>query len=533
MQRFSNLYKALDQTNSTNAKVEVMVNYFREVGPEDGAWAVYFLSGRRLKRLVGHAMLREWLIEASDIPAWLVEDSYSNVGDLAETVALLLGNTESVSADTRSLGSWIRDELLALRGASAEEQEERVKGWWRALDYDGCYVVTKLLTGALRVGVSQLLVARALAEYADLPRPTILHRMMGDWEPSAQFFESLMDPDDGEAVRSRPYPFFLASPLEADPDETRIGPASDWQLEWKWDGIRGQSIRRDGEVFLWSRGEELITERFPEIAQAMAALNADCVLDGEILGWQDGEPLPFNELQRRLGRKKVGKKLLDDVPVSFVAYDILEQDGVDLRSRPLHERRAILEELLENAPDRIELSKTLTVTDWQDAGTQRENARERGVEGLMLKRHNSPYGTGRKRGDWWKWKVDPYTVDAIMIYAQAGHGRRSNLYTDYTFAVWDDDKLVPFAKAYSGLNNSEIAELDRWIRRNTKERFGPVRSVEPKQVFELAFEGINRSTRHKSGVAVRFPRVLRWRKDLGPDGADSLETVSRLIEGEE
>ena len=533
MQRFSKLYQCLDQTNSTNAKVEAMVDYFGRVDPADGAWAVYFLSGRRLKRLVGHANLRQWLVEVSGLPAWLVEDSYSNVGDLAETVALLLGDTSGGAPDDRTLDSWVRDELLPLREASVDEQAERIKGWWRSLDYEGSYVVTKLLTGALRVGVSQLLVARALAQCAGLPRPTVLHRMMGDWEPSAAFYEQLLNPDDGETIRSRPYPFFLASPLDGDPESNAFGEVGDWQLEWKWDGIRGQLIRREGETYLWSRGEELITGRFPEIEAAAESLSADCVLDGELLAWRDGQPLPFNELQRRIGRKKVGKKLLADVPVSFIAYDLLEKDGIDLRSRTLRERRAELTRLLDDADERIRVSETIDVADWASAAERRDEARQRGVEGLMLKRFESPYRTGRKRGDWWKWKVEPYTVDAIMIYAQAGHGRRSNLYTDYTFAVWNDDELVPIAKAYSGLDNGEIQELDRWIRRNTRERFGPVRAVEPEQVFELAFEGINRSARHKSGIAVRFPRIARWRRDLGPDGADSLDSVQRLVDRNE
>lgn len=527
---FSRLYQTLDQTTSTNAKVAAMVRYFGDAAPADAVWALYFLSGRRVKRLVGAAALREWLVEAVDLPAWLVEESYASVGDLAETIALLVPTGES-TAPALTLDQWMRERILPLGVAEADAQREAVIGWWRELDYEQCFLVNKLLTGALRVGVSQTLVARALAELAELPRPVILHRLMGHWEPEAAFFEALLAPDDGATDVSRPYPFCLASPLETGRDETDelLGPVEDWQVEWKWDGIRAQLIRRDNETFLWSRGEDLITERFPEIATAAAALPGESVLDGEILAWRDPEGvLGFAALQRRIGRKNVSAKMRDEVPVIFLAYDLLERAGEDLRELALGERRRRLEALIGAERRVIRVSPLVDAAGWNEYAALRESARERNVEGLMLKHVDSPYGTGRKRGLWWKWKVDPHTVDAVMIYAQPGHGRRANLYTDYTFGVWDGETLVPFAKAYSGLSNEEIGELDRWIRRNTVERFGPVRSVKAEQVFELAFEGISASTRHKSGVAVRFPRIARWRRDLGAGDADTLAAVKAL-----
>ncbi len=546
MKAFARLYQSLDQTTSTNAKVAAMQEYFADAAPEDAAWAVYFLSGRRIKRLIGAALLRTWLVEESELPAWLVEDTYASVGDLAETIALLLAPTHD-TGDVSSLSDLIEDKLLPLRGAEPAQQRAVVTTWWRTQAYERCYLINKLMTGALRVGVSQILLARALAENADLPRAVILHRLMGEWQPNAAFYNALIAEDDGAASQSRPYPFCLAAPL-ADAAgintdclasiETTLGPVSHWQAEWKWDGIRAQLVRRGGETFLWSRGEELIGERFPEIVAAAEKLDDGTVLDGELLAWKlpytDEGVLPFAELQRRIGRKTVGKKLLNDVPCLFLAYDLLENNGEDLREYPLHARRTRLQALIghsqsDDTRHGLQLSRQLEASDWSTLAEHRSDSRARQVEGLMLKRVDSAYGTGRKRGLWWKWKIEPHTVDAVMIYAQAGHGRRSNLFTDYTFAIWDDDVLVSFAKAYSGLDNSEIKKLDKWIRGNTIERFGPVRSVKPEQVFELAFEGINASSRHKSGIAVRFPRISRWRHDLSAKDADTLASVKRLI----
>lgn len=528
MQAFSALYQTLDQTTSTNAKVAAMVSYFDAASARDAAWAVYFLSGRRLKRLVGTSLLRDWLKQESGIPEWLVDDTYASVGDLAETIALLIAQPGE-SRETASLADWVEHNLLQLRDMDTDQQRETVIQWWRDQSYEQCYISNKLMTGALRVGVSQILLARAVATHAGLSRALVLHRLMGQWAADENFWLALTGEDNGETVSSRPYPFCLASPLEK--EAHTLGPCHEWIAEWKWDGIRAQLIRRQSETFLWSRGEELIGQRFPELNKIAEHLPEGTVIDGEILAWNDRGVMPFHELQKRIGRKTVSKKLLNDVPCLFLAYDQMEHEGKDIRELTLSQRREILLSLIESvALKQLRMSDSLEAHSWEELAGVREQSRDRGVEGLMLKHQDATYQTGRKRGFWWKWKVEPYTMDAVMLYAQAGHGRRANLFTDYTFGVWQDGALVPIAKAYSGLNNSEINKLDKWIRSNTVERFGPVRSVECVQVFELAFEGINLSTRHKSGIAVRFPRILRWRTDLAPTDADSLDDVKRLIQ---
>ncbi|HEV2852706.1 MAG TPA: ATP-dependent DNA ligase [Thermoanaerobaculia bacterium] len=535
MRRFARLYEELDRTTSTNEKVAALVSYFSSAPPEDAAWAVWFLTGRRLKRFLPGRLLAGWALEEARIPDWLFEDSYSSVGDLAETISLVLdGRGEAVpEGEIPPLARWMEERLLPLRALAPEEQRQRVTGWWRGLPRWETFVLNKLLTGELRVGVSQTLVERALAQVAGVPQPTLAHRLMGTWEPTAAFYEGLLTPGgEEEEDGSRPYPFYLASPLDQ-PAES-LGDPGEWLAEWKWDGIRAQLIRRGGHVHLWSRGEELITERFPELTRGAAALVPDgTVLDGEILAWRggrDGQVLPFAVLQRRIGRKKLTEKVLAEAPAVFLGFDLLETGGQDVRERPLAERRAGLERLLEPGRPFFLLSPSVEAATWEDLARAREEARGRGVEGLMLKRLSSPYRTGRRRGDWWKWKIDPFTVDAVLLYAQPGHGRRANLLTDYTFAVWSGGELVPIAKAYSGLSDEEILTLDGWIRRHTLEKFGPVRSVEPVQVFELAFEGIALSPRHKSGIAVRFPRIARWRTDKRPDQADTLEGIRRLLD---
>ncbi|HEX7180620.1 MAG TPA: ATP-dependent DNA ligase [Thermoanaerobaculia bacterium] len=530
MRRFAALYEALDRTTSTNDKVAALASYFASAPPEDAAWAVFFLTGRRVKRLLQSRLLAGWAIEVAGVPGWLFEESYASVGDLAETIALLLdGLGDPEPAAGLPLSVWVTERVLPLRGLPEEEQRARVTGWWAELGRWETFVLNKLLTGELRVGVSQTLVERALAQVAGVPAPAVAHRLMGSWEPSPSFYKSLLAPEaeEGEDV-SRPYPFYLASPLDS-PAEA-LGDRGEWLIEWKWDGIRAQLLRRRGEVHLWSRGEELITERFPEIARAAQSLLPDgTVLDGEVMAWKDGRPLPFAMLQRRIGRKKLTEKVLAEAPAVFVAYDLLEDGGRDVRDLPLAERRARLERLLERGRPVFLASPRVEEPTWEEVARVRGEARERGVEGLMLKRLESPYRTGRKKGDWWKWKIDPFSMDAVLVYAQAGHGRRANLLTDYTFAVWDGAELVPVAKAYSGLSDAEILELDGWIRRHTLQKFGPVRSVEPVQVFELAFEGIARSPRHRSGIAVRFPRIARWRTDKKPEEADTLEGLKGLL----
>ena len=532
MKAFAALYQRLDRSTATLDKRAALVAYFAQARPHDAAWALYLLSGGKVggarRRIAASGELRAWIGEEAALPAWLVNDSYDQVGDLAETLTLLLDDPAQGSAD-RPLAEWIETHLLGVANQDEAVRRAAVVAGWRQLPEGERLVFNKLLTGALRVGVSQRLVQQALAELSGIDIARIAQRMLGEWVPSPGLLAALLSPEERLEDRQQPYPFFLASPLEAEVDS--LGPIQDWTLEWKWDGIRLQLLRRQGEVALWSRGEERLDGRFPEIETAAMALPDGCVIDGELLAWREGEdqPLPFTALQTRIQRRKPGPKTLRDTPVRVLAYDLLEADGQDLRTQPLHVRRARLGSLLAALDDpRIVLSATVVAADWPAAAAQRALARERGVEGLMLKRRDSVYQSGRRRGDWWKWKIDPLTIDAVMIYAQAGHGRRSTLYTDYTFGVWDGELLVPVAKAYSGLDDKEILALDRWIRANTVERFGPVRSVRGEQVFELGFEAVNRSSRHKSGIAVRFPRILRWRQDKPAREADTLAQLQAL-----
>ena len=527
MKRFADLYRELDQSTATLDKRAALVRYFGEAPPADAAWAMWLLAGGKLARIANTRELREWIVQESGQPAWLVEDSYDHVGDLAETLTLLMGDPQAV-AEERSLVDWIEGILLPVANQDPGLRRTTVVAGWHALRFDERLLFNKLLTGALRVGVSQRLVQQALAEMSGIDISRIAQRMLGTWKPTPDFLHRLLTVEELPEDRQQPYPFFLASPLEN--EAPTLGDIDDWLLEWKWDGIRLQLIRRDGEVALWSRGEERLDGRFPEIEIAAMTLPRDCVIDGELLAWRDGDaPMPFTALQTRIQRRKPGAKTLADTPARVLAYDLLELQGEDLRQRPLFERRALLESLLaEHGDPRIVVSPRVEAGSWQAAAVLREDARKRGVEGLMLKRADSTYQSGRRRGDWWKWKIDPLTIDAVLLYAQSGHGRRSTLYTDYTFGVWDGDTLVPVAKAYSGLDDKEILSLDSWIRANTLERFGPVRSVKAHHVFELGFEAVNVSKRHKSGIAVRFPRILRWRRDKPMAEADRLETLQAL-----
>jgi DNA ligase-1 len=526
MKRFAALYDAIDRTTSTNAKVAAMQEYFTSAPAADAAWAVFFLTGRRLKRLVPGASIWLWTQAATGIDDWLLGECYAVVGDGAEVAALVLDQLSPEPAEDLALSAWLDQRILPLRGMDPAAQQAAVSGWLRALDRLQRFILLKLLTGELRVGVSQTLVVRALARAADLPATTTAARLMGDWSPGADWFVALQSRERTDDDRSRPYPFYLASPIEG--DVAALGDPRDWLVEWKWDGIRAQLVKRGGDVHLWSRGEELITHRFPEIVAAATRLADGTVLDGEVLAFRDGRPLPFSALQQRIGRQKQVAEMARAVPVVFMTYDILEDEGADVREHPLERRRARLAALLA-ADGVIRASPVVRAASWDEFGRLRAESRERGVEGFMLKRLTSPYGVGRRKGAWWKWKIDPFSIDAVLIYAQPGSGRRASLLTDYTFGVWNQGELVPIAKAYSGLSNEEIAELDRWIRRHTLERFGPVRHVEPIHVFELGFEGIAPSSRHRSGVAVRFPRMLRWRKDKPAAEADTLDVVKRLI----
>jgi len=526
---FAELYRALDETTRTSVKVAALVRYFRHEKAADAAWAIYLLIGRKPRQVVPSRKLALWAAEAAGLPDWLFEECYHAVGDLAETMALVL--PAPLRSSELPLHSWIEERLLPLRGAPETEQRQAMLQAWTELNQQERLVCNKIITGGFRVGVSAQLLTRALAEVAGRDTATVAHRLMGDWEPTAEFYAGLFAEQDAAAQVSRPYPFFLAYPLEDEP--ATLGPRGDWQAEWKWDGIRAQLVRRAGQSFLWSRGEELVTARYPEIVEAAGRLPDGTVIDGEILPWKDGRVGPFADLQRRIGRKTLGQKLLQEVPAALMAYDVLGHQGVDIREQPLAQRRVLLEELIEKAADpRLLASPVIDSDSWSKLEARRQESRQRHVEGLMIKRQTSPYRVGRQRGDWWKWKVNPFTIDAVLIYAQRGNGKRASLYTDYTFGLWEAGRLIPVAKAYSGLTDEEIRHVDAFVRRHTVEKFGPVRTVKPELVFELAFEGIQRSTRHKSGVAVRFPRILRWRTDKPAAEADRLENLRKMLPAE-
>ena len=543
MKAFAELYANLDATTSSNAKLAALQAYFVQASPADAAWAVYFLSGGRPRQLVPTRLLRDMATQASGIEPWLFEESYQSVGDLAETVSLLLPESAYTSED--GLATWLEDKLLPLRGLSPQELTERLPALWAQLDQPSLMVCIKLITGSFRVGVSKLLVTRALAAMAGLDSKRVAQRLVGYTDlsnrPTAEGYLKLIaaESSDEHAQRGgQPYPFFLAhgltQPLEQ--FDALLGSPSEWQVEWKWDGIRAQLVKREGRLWIWSRGEELVTERFPELHSLAGSLPDGTVIDGEIVVWKDTVQ-PFALLQQRIGRKTLSKKVLEDAPVAVLAYDLLEYQGHDWRNHIQAERRSQLEQVIAQCNSPVLLpSPLLTATDWAQLAEQREDSRRLGVEGMMLKARDGLYGVGRTKdmGVWWKWKVDPFSVDAVLIYAQRGHGRRASLYSDYTFAVWDgppgtERTLVPFAKAYSGLTDEEMRKVDAIVRKTTVEKFGPVSSVTPSMVFELGFEGIALSKRHKSGIAVRFPRMLRWRQDKSVDEADTLVILQDLL----
>ncbi|MEC5399901.1 ATP-dependent DNA ligase [Uliginosibacterium sp. H1] len=546
MKSFVALYLELDSATSTARKLAALVRYFSAAPAEDAAWAAYFLAGGKPRQAVNTRVLRMAAAQAAAIPDWLFEECYDAVGDLAETIALVLPPpAQDVSL---SLDRTLRERILPLRGQPPEAQAAGLHAAWQEMDADSRFVFNKLITGAFRVGVSRLMVTQALSRVSGVPKERIAQRMIAylasHAQPDANAWRALVDPQEDIASGAQPYPFFLAQSLQVAP-ATQLGEARDWQAEWKWDGMRGQLVRRGGAAQLWSRGDELITERFPELMEMAQALPDGCVLDGEVIGWEgtpagEGAPLPFARLQTRMSRKRLSAKFLAETPIVFIAYDLLEVDGRDIRATPLRERRARLAELVTRIDEpRLRLSPVIDADDWEALAAARAEARARGAEGLMLKRHDSAYSVGRSkretRGEWWKWKLDPMSVDAVLVYAQSGHGRRASLYTDYSFAVWDAPagtagrQLTPFAKAYSGLSDAEIREVDAFIRANTLEKFGPVRTVRPALVMEIGFEGIAASKRHKSGVAVRFPRILRIRHDKTIEQADSLAELAALM----
>jgi DNA ligase 1 len=526
MKAFAALFTEIEQTTKTNAKVDALVRYFATADEQDILWCVAILIGKTLKRNIKTADLKTWTAQLSGLPMWLFEESYHVVGDLAETITLAL--PEARQETDYSLTETISF-LQLLATYTDEQKREAITERWDSMQTAERFVFNKLITGNFRMGVSKQLVIKALARQFNLEENNVAHKLMGHWDPFQISLSALLFEDELTERSYQPYPFFLAYQLESEPEA--LGDVSDWQVEEKLDGIRGQIIVRNDELFVWSRGEELMTDKFPEFEPLQTLLENGTVLDGEIIPWRDGKPLPFQLMQTRIGRKSLTKKALQEAPLVMVCYDLLELNGTDIRDQPLAYRRAELERLLAPLSEIVPLvlSPAVVCNSWDDVKKVRTEARNRNCEGVMLKRKDSVYETGRRRGNWWKWKVDPLTVDGVLIYAQQGHGRRANLFTDYTFAVWDGDTLVPFAKAYSGLTDKEILEVDAWVKKHTIDKFGPVRSVKGELVFELAFEGINLSPRHKSGVALRFPRILRWRRDKSAQEANTKDDLLQLI----
>jgi len=532
MKNFANLIKALDSSNKTSVKVDALADYFRLASDQDKVWTIAILSHRRPPRPVNTTLLRLWANELANIPMWLFEESYHIVGDLAETIALVIPVTKEHS--DKSLTEYMR-EMIALKKKSDEDKRTYLHENWLALNFYERLVFTKLITGSFRIGVSQKLMTRALSKAVGVDEDLIAHKLMGEWNPDSVSFQELILEEKSSDFLSKPYPFYLAYAIEG--DVSSLGNSKDWSIEHKWDGIRSQSIIRDGHLYIWSRGEELVTDKYPEFHAFADVIPDGTVIDGEILPFIDGQIGTFNDLQTRIGRKTVSAAILKKAPCIIKAYDLLEWEGEDIRGKSYDQRRQLLETLFsEIAPGTIplQLSERIYLDSWEDVATERERARELHSEGLMIKRNDSPYQVGRKKGDWWKWKIEPLVIDAVLTYAMRGHGRRSNLFTDYTFALWQDKEdgekeLVTFAKAYSGLTDAEFRQVDNWIQRNTIERFGPVRSVTPELVFEIGFEGIALSKRHKSGVATRFPRILRWRHDKKIADANSIEDLKALV----
>jgi DNA ligase-1 len=529
MKLFAELFLNLDRTNKTNDKVDLLKHYFTHAKDADKIWALALFTGRRPSFKITSTQMREWAAEEAGLPEWLFKESYNSVGDLGETISLILQRNELTQSE-KSLGEWFMY-LNQLPTMDDAQKRYHITSAWKNLNQHEIFVFNKLLMGSFRIGVSQTLVIRSLAEVTNSDPNIIAHRLMGKWNPIDTTYEQLILNEDKNDNASRPYPFYLAYAVEGDIAE--LGKHDDWYAEWKWDGIRSQIIFRNSELFIWTRGEELATDKFPELHLLKGLLPEGTVLDGEIVAFKEDKPLPFNVLQTRIGRKNLTKKILQEAPVAFIAYDLLEIEGKDIRPAPQSERRMQLEHLYAqvHAPMIFRLSALLPFNAWEELKSLHAQSRENNAEGFMLKHKDSRYQVGRKKGDWWKWKIDPLSADAVLVYAQKGHGRRAELYTDYTFAVWDNEhKLVPFAKAYSGLTDAEIVLVDKFVKQHTLEKFGPVRTVEPQLVFEIGFEGINISPRHKSGIAVRFPRILRWRKDKAIEEADTLETLKKILE---
>lgn len=538
MKDFASLIAQIDQTNSTNDKVQLMVDYFKSHDSATNAWAIFILMGKQKKRILTSARLRKVINQISDVPTWLMEECYSAVGDTAEMIALISESLLAKNKDENDINheftlvEWMEKKLPPLAKLPEPELAQQLENWWRSFSQQQIFVLNKVLTGAMRIGVSELLVFKALSIALEVDRSLLATRLMGEFEPTAETFESLsIEPTGNESDPARgliPLPFCLASPI-VNPSES-LEDAKDWLVEWKWDGIRAQIHKQGDQVEIWSRGEDRITKSFPDIVNALVETDFTGVLDGEIVAGDWALPSPFQQLQVRLNKKNPTAKFISENKISFIAYDLLVDKTQDIRTSTLLERRKSLKDVMTSLPSSFfGLSKHIEGDDWTELAQERDAARLKGAEGFMLKKLSSQYVGGRKRGIWFKWKLEPLTIDTILTAAQPGTGKRASLYTDYTFSIWKDEVLVPIAKAYSGLDDKEIRSLDSWIRRNTLERFGPVRTLKPEKVFEIGFEGVAESRRHKSGYALRFPRILRERADKDAANANKVEDVAEIL----
>ncbi|RZK66988.1 MAG: cisplatin damage response ATP-dependent DNA ligase, partial [Pedobacter sp.] len=428
------LIQELELSNKTNDKIAALVTYFSEADNRDKPYVIAMFTGKRPKRPITTTLIKQWAIELTDLPEWLFTESYHSVGDLSETIALVL--PPATYTVEKPLHQWI-SELAQLHGKTDEEKKEYILNSWDSLATQERFIFNKLISGNFRIGVSNKMLVNAIAKQSEQEANKIMHSIMGKWQPNEITYEELTAGAHVNTDNSWPYPFCLAYAIDTEPEN--LGETAAWQAEWKWDGIRGQIVKRNGELFIWSRGEELVTDQFPELHFLKDELPDGTVLDGEILAVKDGNVLSFSTLQQRLNRKTINRSQLENAPIGFFTYDLLELKGTDIRTEPLSKRRQSLEEIIQNLTTKniAILSPVIKYKDWQELAEIREKAREINSEGIMLKNVNSVFHAGRKRGDWWKWKINPYTVDTVMIYAQKGSGRRANFYTDYTFAVRD------------------------------------------------------------------------------------------------
>ena len=537
MRNFATLFKELDETAQADLKIEALINYFKKVPPEDLAWTVSLLLGRKIKQVISVKRLRKWSVELTQIPDWLLAECLNNVGDLAETISLILpfeGNSENIP-----LHVWIEQCIFPLKDQQEEIQKEKIVSFWHQLNSVERFLFNKLVTGSFHVDIPPKLIIKALSSFCSLNEKYISQRLIGNWVPTAGFFNFLCTSNVSDTMANIPYPFNPVVQLDLKVED--LGNINQWLFEWKWNGIRSQIIKRENKVFIWSHDEDLLNDSFPELYELGSILPDGTVIEGIIIPIRDNILLPSAELKKRIAKRYPVKKILSDIPVSFVAFDLLEFDKEDIRNKSLNQRRNLLKEILNDITDkRIILSGVVECNSWKDLKIARSEAGKKSVDGLMLKRLYSPYSIGSETivsamqsgiltTNWYKWKNDPLTINAILLYARLEQGSTSPLFKEYTFALWHDGKLIPFAKTSSGLTDEEIIQVDSFIRKNTLGKFGPVRTVKPELVFKLEFDGIQKSSRNKSGIVVLSPHITRWHHYKKIEEAGSLNSLTILL----